>query len=88
MALSGQTVAIINRLAYPIIFEKNPLNAVDWVIETSVDSISTSASKTKIVPALQEALKNSGWIEQIAVRGNHTEETMKQFLQAILSKLM
>jgi hypothetical protein len=88
MALRPKTIQIINRLAYPIMFEKNPLDSIDWEMEEIVPALLSFASKAEILDALEEASIETGWIDQIASNRNHSEDAMKQFLAAVRSRLI
>ena len=81
--LSIETVRILNNFLYPVICERNIMDGVDWVIETCLKCDQPVATTDEAIKAIDEVVSTSGWLNEIASRGNHSESDIKKFLLAL-----
>lgn len=84
--LSNETVWIVNILMYPITYDPNPLASAGHALDLLREQ-NPQISAEQISLALHQALTLSGWSNEIAAIGDHTEEGAKTYLRSIKSLL-
>lgn len=84
--LGKKTIKIINTLAYPITLQRSPSNYAKECLTNFVND-HPEISKQEIRSALDEAIQSSGWANELAVIGRHSEEDMKTFLVEVKKSL-
>lgn len=84
--LERKAIQLINTLAYAITLARKPeQHAGQCLRDFRKDH--PEITTEQIQAALNQALEKSGWADEIAVIGRHTEDDMKRFLSAVKKQL-
>lgn len=85
--LNDETEAIINFVLYPVIFERNLMEAADFLIKKHVipQLHAGKLNREKLLNGLKDALSKDGWKNECAVTAglNHSEKSIKALLEEI-----
>jgi hypothetical protein len=77
---------LIRALLYPILFQENPLEAVDRVLKTVVDRQALGATPAEYLEAVRNALASESLLGEILPQP-HSEKTLREFLAKVANRL-
>ena len=82
----GRQQSLIRALLYPILFEKNPLDAIDHVWQIVVEREALSAAPVEYLTAIRNGLAGETSLGTLLPQ-SHTEASIREFLAAIAARL-
>jgi hypothetical protein len=84
MTSSDKFAGYMRTLIYPIIFVDDPMDRIDYVIETIVDR--PAKSRADYIAAISAALKSSERLSEL-VSQVHSEAVIRDYLSAVQRRL-
>lgn len=86
MPLSTRSAALMRALIYPVQFDKNPLDAVDRVMDMVVTQHVLDATPAEFRAGIQEALTADDRLSRL-IPQNHSEEVIRKYLAEIAHRI-
>jgi hypothetical protein len=86
MDLALRSAGLVRALIYPVQFERNPVDAVDRVLEMVVRTGCLDGTPVEYLNAISEALAST---EQLAdlIPQDHSEEAIRRFLAKVARRI-
>lgn len=87
MNFNDKDAAVLRMVIYPILFEQNPLDAVERVIElTKRDEISRRLTRAALLEAIEHGLASDVELAKLLSQP-HSEQVIRDFLGEIARQL-
>lgn len=85
--MQAEWEGVVRMVLYPVIFEKDPLQAVDRVVDALQHKTLAKVTVDETLAALQQALQSPMPLAALLPQ-NHTEEMVRLYLAEVRQRLL
>jgi hypothetical protein len=88
MALYSEARDFVAILVFAVMFERNPMDAIDRIIDLEVNDPTSLFEPSDRVAQIQEALRSDEDLSKLAGREKHSNEVIRQMLAELSHRII